>query len=101
MFNHKARWDRELPQNENDLLDEIISVYAFFDKGKIAPKHFIWKNNTHEIKQTTYFWQERQGKELISFFSVDTGSDIYQLSFNNTTFGWRLDKLISSSADPI
>lgn len=100
MFNPKARWDRELPQNGSDLLDEKIPVYAFFDKGNIIPKHFIWKNNIHKIKQTTYFWQEKQGKELISFFSVDTGSDIYQLSFNNTTFGWRLDKLISSSAGP-
>ncbi|MFH1655505.1 MAG: hypothetical protein ABH954_02715 [Candidatus Omnitrophota bacterium] len=101
MFNPRARWDRELPQNGSDLLNERVSVYAFFDKGKIIPRYFIWKNNLHKIKQITYFWQERQEKELISLFSVDTGGDIYQLSFNNTTFGWRLDKIICSPAGSI
>jgi len=100
MFNPKARWDRQLPQNGSDSLNEKVSVYAFFDKGKIIPQSFIWKNNLCEIKQITYFWQERQGRELISFFSVDTGCDIYQLSFNNATFGWRLDKIIHSPAGP-
>jgi len=97
MFNPSARWNRDLPQNQSDLLNEIISVSVFFDKGKIIPQSFIWRKNLHQIKQITYFWQERQGVELVSFFSVDTGVDIYQLSFNNTSFGWRLDKIINSA----
>lgn len=101
MFNPKARWDRELPQDDSDLLDERISVYAFFDRGKLIPQYFIWRGNTHKIKHTTYFWQERNGKYLISFFSVDTGNDIYQLSFNNISFSWRLDKVISSASGTV
>ena len=100
MFNPKARWDRELPANGNDLLNERISVHVFFDKSRIQPTRFIWNDQSYEIKDVTYFWQERQGAALISFFSVDTGSDIYQLSFNNRTFGWRLDKIIQSPTGP-
>ncbi|MBM3252617.1 MAG: hypothetical protein FJZ11_07575 [Candidatus Omnitrophica bacterium] len=96
MFNPRARWDRELPNSSNDLLNEIISVSVFFEKGKIIPQSFVWRKNLYQIKQITYFWQERQGSELVSFFSVDTGTDIYQLSFNNNSFGWRLDKIINS-----
>jgi hypothetical protein len=60
------------------------------------PRSFVWRKNLYQIKQITYFWQERQGRDIISFFSVDTGCDIYQLSFNNTSFGWRLDKILNS-----
>jgi len=100
MFNPKARWDRDLPQHSSDLLNEKIAVCTIFDKGRIYPRYFIWNKKLHKIRRITYFWQERRGGQLISLFSVDTGSEIYQLSFNNTSFGWRLDKIVYSPAGP-
>ena len=98
-FSPKARWDRNLPETENhpqetSLLNEKIEVLAFFKEGKAYPRMFIWNNKTYKVKTITYNWQERLGQGLISYFSVNTGTDLYQISFNHATLGWRIDKII-------
>jgi hypothetical protein len=96
-FNPKARWDRHIPEESNrdpSLLNARIQVLAFFSAGKIYPRRFIWNNRLYKVKAITYNWQERQGRETISYFSVDTGFDFYQISFNNTSFSWKIDKII-------
>ncbi len=97
-FNPKARWDRNIPEtneSESDCLNENIEVLAWFKNAKAYPQIFVWKNQEYKIKNITYNWQERSGEAMINYFSVSTGSDLYQISFNNTTFGWQLDKIIN------
>ena len=98
-FNPKSRWDRHIPEtddlSQSGELNERIEVLAWFKNGRIHPRIFIWKNKTYKIKKINYNWQERHGKETISLFSISTGVDLYQISFSNTTYGWRLEKLIS------
>ena len=96
-FNPKARWDRHIPENTHhdpELLSESIQVLAFFSGTKIYPRMFIWNNKKYKVKNITYNWQERQGREVINYFSIDTGSDLYQISFNNTSYSWKIDKII-------
>lgn len=98
-FNPKARWDRNIPDTNNHSYDpgrlnEKIEVLAYFRAGKIYPRIFIWKNKRYKIRKITYNWQERQGYETINCFSVNTGSDLYQISFNSDSLGWRIDKII-------
>jgi len=97
-FNPKARWDRHIPetaeQQSLSFLDEPIEVLAYFKGSKIQPQVFRWKNRSYEIKKTNYNWQERHGQEVINYFSVSTLTNLYQISFNNTSFGWRIDKII-------
>jgi len=96
-FNPKARWDRHIPEIDDyvpEWLNEKIEVLAFFKAAKIYPRAFIWNNKRYRVKAITYNWQERRGQELISFFSVRTSSNLYQISFNNNTYGWRIDKVI-------
>jgi hypothetical protein len=97
-FNPQARWDRHIPQVndtfESENLNERIEVLAWFKNAKIYPRRFIWKNKIYKIKKITYNWQERQGQETISYFSVSTGLNLYQISFNNTSFRWQVDKII-------
>jgi hypothetical protein len=104
-FNPKARWDRHIPQTDDiiDLgqLNERIDCLAYFKNAKIYPRLFIWKNKTYKIRKITYNWQERRGQEIISYFSVSTGANLYQISFNNTTYGWRIDKIISTSTGTV
>ena len=99
-FNPKSRWDRHIPevkepdnQNPQDL-NEKIDCLAWFKNGKILPVAFIWNNKEYKIKNITYNWQERRGRELINYFSVNTGTDLYQISFNNTSYSWKIDKII-------
>ena len=98
-FSPKARWDRNIPQTENhsyapEQLNERIEVLAYFKAGKIYPRIFSWNNKKYKIKQITYNWQERTGKETTNYFSVNTGFDLYQISFNNTSYSWKIDKII-------
>jgi hypothetical protein len=98
-FNPKARWDRHIPEDSDsatpESLSEKIECLALFRGAKILPQKFTWRNRDYEIKTVNYNWQERRGQEIINYFSVSTGIDCYQISFNNTTFGWRLDKIIT------
>jgi hypothetical protein len=99
-FNPKARWDRHIPRVEENPnpqeLNERIEVLTWFKKGKVQPRLFIWNNKKYKIKNITYNWQERRGQELISYFSVQTPeSDLYQISFNNNSFSWRINKIIA------
>jgi len=96
-FNPKARWDRFEPEVQGfnpEALDERIEVLALFKNAKITPKSFTWNNKEYPIEKVTYNWQERLGQALVSYFSVSSSGQIYQISFNNTTFRWQIDKLI-------
>ncbi|MFC1804766.1 hypothetical protein ACFLZ3_02940 [Candidatus Omnitrophota bacterium] len=97
MFNAKARWDRRIAASSRpdpDSLDERIEVLAYFKGGRIYPRLFILKGKEYQIKEVTYSWQERCGGQTLNCFSVSTGPDLYQISFNNATYGWRLDKVL-------
>ena len=94
MFNPEARWDRSLPIQDSNYLDEGIEALVLFKRGKVIPRYFIWRDRRYKIKKINYNWQERRGRALIHFFSVDTGANIYQISFNSQAFGWRIDKII-------
>ena len=96
-FSPKARWDRRIPEDSRynpEHLNEKIEVLALFRAGKIYPRIFFWKHKKYKIRNITYNWQERRGQEMLNYFSVSTGIDLYQISFNNTTLSWRLDKII-------
>lgn len=97
-FSPKARWDRNIPQTDyntnTDALDERIEVLSWFRNAKIYPHTFIWNKKQYEIKKVNYAWQEKSGKETITYFSVTTELDTCQISFNNTTFGWRINKIL-------
>jgi hypothetical protein len=98
-FNPKARWDRNIPQGPEharpEELNEKIEVLARFSQGKVLPQEFLWNNKEYKITRVNYSWQERAGLAVISYFSVDTALDRYQISFNNTSLTWRLDKIIA------
>ena len=97
-FNPKARWDRHIPAtgeaDDPAELNERIEVLAYFKNAKIFPRVFIRNNERYRIRKITYNWQERLGQQVINLFSVDTGSGLYQISFNNTTYRWQIDKII-------
>ena len=96
-FSPKARWDRFEPDKTGfnpDALNERIEVWAYFKQAKIFPKSFTWNNQEYPIQTITYNWQERLGQALVNYFSVLCTGQMYQISFNNSTFHWQIDKII-------
>ncbi|MDD5506590.1 MAG: hypothetical protein PHR73_07550 [Candidatus Omnitrophica bacterium] len=96
-FNPKARWDRfepDKPAFNPEELAERIEVLAYFKNARIYPKAFFWSDKEYKIDTITYNWQERLGQALVNYFSVISSGQLYQISFNNSTFRWQIDKLI-------
>ncbi len=96
-FNPKARWDRFEPDKEAlhpDVLNEQIDVLAYFKHSRIFPKSFTWNNREYPVERITYNWQERFGQALVNYFSVFCANQLYQISFNNSTFRWQIDKIL-------
>lgn len=100
-FNPNARWDRNIPETNQsnksagNEINEIIEVLALFKNSQIFPKQFLWKNKAYQVTNINYHWQERSGKEVITYFSIQCGQDTYQISFNNTSYCWKIDKIIN------
>ena len=88
MFSPDSRWDRHLPHQSYQ--EDPLEVGVIFQKGKIIPKWFVWKDRRYAIKEITYQWQDHRGGETLHFFSVSDGINIYQIFLNNKHLSWRL-----------
>lgn len=91
MFSSDSRWDRHTPDKSYD--EQPIDVGAVFLKGKMSPQNFVWKNRKYLIKEITYEWKESRGNQLLHYFSVSDGSNLYLVYFNAQHVCWRLTKV--------
>jgi len=74
-------------------IQEQVRVAAVFDRNRIKPRWFIWNGRKHNIQQITYRWKDREGEAPLIYFSVSDGQTLYELSFNQKTLNWRLEKV--------
>lgn len=73
-------------------INEKIKVGAVFGKDGVKPKWFKWQARTVEIKETTYTWKTLDGNAEVLHFSVTGEAGNYELSFNQKTLVWVLEK---------
>ena len=75
-------------------IGETISVVASFGLPyKIRPVRFRWNGKLFEVKEITYLWQTKEGRNRIYHFSISDGKTLYELSFDTSSLLWRLEKL--------
>ena len=73
-----------------------IRVAAIFSpEGKVSPKWFELDRRKHEIKETTYFWQDRIGEVPRNHYTVSDGESLYELVYNTREQSWTLIPLRS------
>lgn len=89
MFNQQARWDRDLPCQDNDY-GQMIAVTCLMDRGKIIPRSFIWKNRDFPVNKVNFQWTAKQGREDLIFYSVQTPAGTYELVFRAGCRSWHL-----------
>lgn len=77
---------------ESVIINESIDVAAVFSKNKIKPKWFLWNGRKYEVRETTYIWQDNLGEAKIIHFAVSDGATLFELSLNQKTMLWRLEK---------
>ncbi|PIY83813.1 MAG: hypothetical protein COY78_00810 [Candidatus Omnitrophica bacterium CG_4_10_14_0_8_um_filter_44_12] len=94
MFNHQARWDRDLPQNQNHKLGSTIAVNCLIEKGRISPRSFCWKNSTFDISKVNFHWKNKTGLDTLLFFSVETKGGTFEIAFSCGTLSWHINKLL-------
>ena len=73
-------------------INKIIKVGAVFQGGNIIPKWFCHEDRKHEIKEVNYKWDDFEGMEKIMFFSVNDGTNNYEISLNLKRLIWKLNK---------
>jgi len=91
MFSNDSRWDRHTPEQERD--ESPIDVGVIFKGGKAFPKSFIWQKQKYQIKDITYHWAETRGAEVLHFYTVTDGTNLYKIYFNTKHLVWRLVKV--------
>ncbi|MDD5018827.1 MAG: hypothetical protein PHH75_06540 [Candidatus Omnitrophica bacterium] len=94
MFNHQARWDRDLPCQDRDRYGEPICVVCVMNKGQVIPKSFAWRNKTFDVTKIHFRWKDKQGREELIFFSVQTPCGAYEILLRSDRLSWYLVRLL-------
>jgi hypothetical protein len=63
--------------------------------GKVTPKWFELNRRKHDVKETTYFWQDQIGEVPRMHYAVSDGEALYELVYNTSNHIWTLDALKS------
>ena len=74
-------------------INEKIKAGVVFEGASIKPKWFLWNNRKYDVKQVNYHWKSAEGSAVILHFSVTDGVNVYELSFNQKTLDWILEKI--------
>ena len=74
------------------IIGQRIKVGAVFEDELITPKWFKWMDKKYEIKSVSMRWKSFSGSSVITHFSVTDGKNLYELTFNQKSLDWMLDK---------
>jgi hypothetical protein len=75
-------------------IEEPIDVIALFEKGRMRPVRFRWKERVYRIAKVTGDWQSEVGRYRLRHFAViDEASNFFELSFDQYDSVWSLAKV--------
>jgi len=83
------------------LIHEPVAVEAVFEKGRISPILFRWKDKKISIESISFMWQTTQGKERSLHFTVVSAQTLYELIFDISSMLWRLEQTETNIKTPI
>ncbi len=76
-------------------IEEPVDVIAVFEKSKMRPIRFRWKNRVYKISQVTGTWCSEIGRYRYRHFAVmDDASNFFELSFDERDTAWLLTKVM-------
>ncbi|OGS21095.1 MAG: hypothetical protein A2252_05530 [Elusimicrobia bacterium RIFOXYA2_FULL_39_19] len=74
-------------------INEQIKVGAVFEKEIIRPKWFVHNGRKHAVEEITYTWKTCEGDAQLIHFSVTEGGTLFEISYNQKTLTWLLEKV--------
>ncbi len=79
--------------SDTELLDPI-EVIALFRRGNVEPIKFRWRERVYRVFKVNGTWKEKDGSSVNLYFSVHCdGPEVYEISFNNESQAWRIERL--------
>lgn len=70
-----------------------IKVLAVFEGGAVIPKIFKWKDRTYKIKNVNLAYQEREGRSINYYYSVDClDGGVFKLCYNDEKLTWTIEE---------
>lgn len=69
-----------------------MSVVAVFKNGRVMPAKFLWHGRDIYIDKVGLCWKTSNGEINIWHFSVMAGKTLYELAFDTSGLGWKLEK---------
>lgn len=94
MFNHQARWDRELPHDAAPAGAPIVATCRV-ENGSLTPDSFIWRGQTFPVTKINFRWKDKKGEEVLFYFSVSTPRGTYEIVFSRERLTWHLSRLVA------
>lgn len=74
-------------------VEEKIKVLAAFANGQIIPKIFEWSGRKYKIGRVALAYQERSGRSINYYFSVECESGgVFKLKYNDENLTWMLEE---------
>ncbi|HNW92081.1 MAG TPA: hypothetical protein PKM88_04130 [bacterium] len=80
------------------VIGEPVKVGAVFAGPAVRPRWFDHRARRHDIAAITYQWRSRNGAAVLLHFAVSDGANLYELSFNQQSLEWRLEKSSGDAA---
>jgi hypothetical protein len=75
-------------------INKKIKMMALFENGKIIPKVFRYEGRDYKIKEISIVYQEREGRSINHYFSVETeDGNVFKLRYNDEKLTWWLDEI--------
>jgi len=71
-------------------INQIVSVGAIFETGKIKPAWMKWNGRAFKIEQVPYRWLTNEGAAEVINFSVVSGANLFHLTYNLKDQQWTL-----------
>ena len=71
-------------------LNEKITVAAVFPPGGIRPAWFVWRGRKYAVSEVAYAWESSEGLAGLRHFSVVSGANVYELSYNTLECAWKM-----------
>jgi len=74
-------------------LNEPVKVSVKFDFDRVFPVAFEWRQKTYTVEKVHLIHSERQGNDVIHYFSVTDSVNFFRLAFFTRDLSWRIEEL--------
>ena len=76
-----------------EIIKERIKVAAIFERGKVKPFLFSWREKKQKIKNINLIHSAYIGSSKCLFFSVSTDNGEYKIKYDTKNLTWSLEQI--------